>query len=278
MKALLKITIYQPLFNLLVFLIWLMPGNSLALAIVALTLIIRVIFLPSLLKQGVSQEKLRYLQPKIKELQKTHKEDKAAQSRAMIDLYKQAGTSPWGSCLPIIIQLIVLIILYRVFQDGLTTSRFDLLYSFIPHPKAININLFGIDISKPELWFLPIIAGLAQFVQSKIALPKIEKKSTADPMALASSQMVYLIPVMTIYIARQLPAALAVYWITTSIFMIGQQLYINKVLKPKVQDEMAAITNKITAAEPVAKARDDQKQIAGGKGVSVTIRQKKRQI
>ncbi len=180
MKAFLKAAIYTPLFNILIFLVWLMPNHSLGLAIIAITLIMRFIFLPSSLKQGVSQEKLRLLQPRLKELQEKHKGDKSAQSKAMMDLYKQAGTSPWGACLPMIVQLVVLILLYRVFQIGLSTSRFDLLYSWMPRPDFINTSFFGIDLSKPDLWVLPILAALAQFGQSFLALPKkdpTQKKS-----------------------------------------------------------------------------------------------------
>jgi YidC/Oxa1 family membrane protein insertase len=277
MKAVLKAIIYQPLFNILVFLIWLMPNNNLGLAIIALTVIMRLLFLPSGIKQGASQEKLRLLQPKIKELQETHKEDKTAQSKAMIDLYKQAGTSPWGACLPIIVQLIVLILLYRVFQIGLTTARFDLLYSFIPHPSTINTSFLGIDLSKPDLWILPIIAGVLQFIQSKIAMPpKSDKKSSIEenPMMAATNQMIYLFPIMTIFIARGLPSALAVYWITTSIFMIGQQYYINKVVKPRVHAQMKDLQPKTIDTLPAA-AKENQTKKEPGKGVSVTIRRRK---
>ncbi len=295
MKAFLKAAIYTPLFNILIFLVWLMPNHSLGLAIIAITLIMRFIFLPSSLKQGVSQEKLRLLQPRLKELQEKHKGDKSAQSKAMMDLYKQAGTSPWGACLPMIVQLVVLILLYRVFQIGLSTSRFDLLYSWMPRPDFINTSFFGIDLSKPDLWVLPILAALAQFGQSFLALPKkdpTQKKAEADnPMMAATNQMMYFFPIITLFIARKLPAALAVYWVTTSLFMILQQLYINKVLKPRARAHMANLDSispdNINAIKTVPAGAD--KMIAGSnkivgpvednkpaaKGVSVTIRRKK---
>lgn len=280
MKALLKSAIYQPLFNILIFLVWLMPNHSLGLAIIAITAIMRLIFLPSSLKQGASQEKLRILQPKIKELQTKHKDDKTAQSKAMIALYKEAGTSPWGACLPLIAQLLVLVLLYRVFQIGLTTDRFDLLYSFMPRPDSINTFFLGINLSKPDLWILPIVAGALQFVQSRLAMPPAANKKAAaeNPMMAATSQMMYIFPLVTVFIARGLPAALAIYWITTSFFMIIQQYYINKVIKPRINEQLAhlkpaeIISTEVTAsgdtvpAEPVAKS--------SGKGVSVTIRKK----
>lgn len=273
MKAFFKAIIYQPLFNLLIFLIWLMPNHSLGLAIIALTVIMRLAFLPSSLKQGSSQEKLRILQPKIKELQEKHKGDKTAQSKAMIDLYKQAGTSPWGACLPLIIQIIVLVLLYRVFQIGLSTSRFDLLYSFVPRPADINIHFLGVDLSKPDLWVLPIIAGAFQFVQSKLALPNQKKGEKSDnPMMMATNNMMYIFPIMTIFIARRLPAALAIYWITTSIFMVLQQLYINRVIKPRVRLSLADIS--FVKEEDKKLSELEGKTATPGKGVSVIVRKK----
>jgi len=273
MKALLKVSIYQPLFNLLVFLIWLMPGNSLGLAIIALTVIIRIIFLPSMLKQGASQEKLRILQPKIKDLQARHKGDKTAQSKALIDLYKEAGTSPWGACLPVIAQMVVLLLLYKVFQIGLTTARFDLLYDFVPRPSEINTLFFGIDLSKPDLWILPIIAGVFQFIQSKLSMGK-PSKDADNPMMTAMSQVMYVLPVMTVFIGRKFPAALVIYWITTSIFMILQQLYINRFIKPRIRQQLGSM--KIESTKPVEKpAKSEEVKAIAGKGVSVSIRKRK---
>jgi YidC/Oxa1 family membrane protein insertase len=278
MKAFFKALLYQPLFNILIFLVWLMPNNNLGLAIIAITVIMRIIFLPSSIKQGESQEKLRILQPKIKELQEKHKGDKAAQSKAMIDLYKQAGTSPWGACLPLIVQLGVLILLYRVFQIGLTTERFDLLYAFVPRPEYINTTFLGIDLSKPELWFLPITAGVAQFIQSKLAMPAKQPKAKPDdnPMAMATGQMVYIFPIVTIFIGRSLPAALLIYWVTTSLFMVGQQIYINRVVKPRVDQQLAHLKpSEILAIDQEKPAKKEDKKKVLGKGVSVTIRKKK---
>lgn len=286
MKAFLKATIYTPLFNVLIFLVWLMPNHSLGLAIIGITLIMRLIFLPSSLKQGVSQEKLRLLQPQLKELQAKHKGDKNAQSKAMMDLYKQAGTSPWGACLPMIVQLIVLILLYRVFQIGLTTSRFDLLYSWVPRPDYINITFFGIDLSKPDLWVLPILAGVAQFIQSFLAMPRKDatrKKTEADnPMMAATNQMMYFFPIITVFIARKLPAALAVYWVTTSLFMVLQQLYINKVLKPRAREHLKGMSLTETTSLASDKLLTGPDKIESpikadtpmAKGVSVTIRKR----
>ena len=280
MKAFLKAIIYQPLFNLLIFLVWLMPNHNLGLAVIVLTIIIRLIFLPSGLKQGVSAEKMRLLQPKIKKIQEKYKDDKTAQSQAMMSLYKQAGTSPWGACLPMLVQIVVLILLYRVFQIGFSTSRFDLLYKFIPRPDSINTTFLGINLSKPDPWVLPIATGIIQFFQSKLTMPPKQKGGDDNPMMAATGQMMYLFPIMTIFIARNLPAALPIYWMTSSAFMVVQQIYINKVLKPRVNAHLEQLPDlhdlgsvpqiseaKVTSTENILEKKET-------KGVTVSIRKK----
>jgi YidC/Oxa1 family membrane protein insertase len=200
----------------------------------------------------------------------------------MIDLYKEAGTSPWGACLPLIIQLLVLVLLYRVFNIGLSTARFDLLYKFMPRPDSINTFFLGINLSKPNLWVLPILAGALQFVQSRLAMPPTNRKKGSvedNPMMAATSQMMYIFPLVTVFIARGLPAALAIYWITTSAFMIIQQYYINQVIKPRVREQLAHLTPaEIISTEVtesgVVPAESAKEVKSAGKGVSVTIRKK----
>lgn len=235
MKDFFTTILYVPLYNVLMLFVWLSPGNYLWVAIVVLTLLIRFILLPTSLKAARAQVKLQALQPEMNRIRKEIK-DQQAQGRALMDLYKREGASPFGSCLPLLIQLPILIILYQVFRGGFTTENFHLLYSFLPHPQAININFFGIDLSKPELWILPITAGLSQFVLSKMMMlptPKATdgKKTEPDAMQMANKQMVYLFPIMTIFIGRSIPAALSLYWVVTTVFGIVQQYYVNKTVK-----------------------------------------------
>ena len=219
--------LFIPIYNLLMFFVWLLPGNSLAMAIIAVTIILRIALLPSSIKASKSQLELQKLQPLMNEIRRKYKGDQKKQSEEMMKLYKEHKVSPFGSCLPLIIQLIVLVIFYRVVMIGFNADHFNLLYSFIPHPASINLNFFGINMAKPDLWILPIIAGVLQFIQAKmIPQPPMQKKSN-DPMAMMNKQMIYFFPLITIFIARSLPAGLAVYWIVTSLFMIFQQWHIN---------------------------------------------------
>ena len=234
MKEFFKTILYTPLYNILMFLVWLVPGNSVGLAIIILTIIIRTLLLPASLKASKAQVKLQALQPKIQKLRNEIK-DQQAQGKAMMEMYKKEGVSPFGSCLPMLIQLPIIFVLYRVFTVGLDESRFSLLYSFVPQPENINTYFLGFDLAKPDLWILPIIAGASQFVLTRLTMPpkdaNNDKDSKADPMQAVTKQMMYFFPIITVIIARSFPAAIALYWIVTTIFGVIQQIYVNKTIK-----------------------------------------------
>ena len=232
-KDIIKAVLYKPLFNLLVFLVWLMPGNNIGLGIILLTVIIRFALYGTQKNSIVSQKKMQEIQPELEEIKQKYAKDQQAQAQATMDLYKRNNINPFSSCLPLLIQLPILIVLYKVFTVGLTTERFDLLYNFTPRPEVINTMFLGMDLANPSI-ILAIIAGALQFIQSKMMMPSQPKKAkkTGNPtdamMNSFSTQMVYMFPIMTVIIAIKLPGALPLYWIVTTLFMIIQQLIINR--------------------------------------------------
>ncbi len=216
--------LYQPIFNALIFLAWLIPGHSIGWAIIGLTVLIRLLLLPTANQTFVQQARMKALQPKVDALKDIHGHDKAAHSKATMELYAAEKFNPLGGCLPSLIQLPILIVMYRVFVDGLTTEHFSLLYSFTPHMSDINTSWLGFNLTKPDLWILPILAGLGQYFQAKqmadMNKPVDGKVDPNDMTAAMSKQFMYLFPIMTIFIARSLPAAMSVYWIIFSLFSV----------------------------------------------------------
>lgn len=224
---------YQPILNLLVFLYNVIPGHDIGLAIIAMTIIIKLALLP-LSKQSIkSQKALQDLQPKIDELKKKLANNKEAQAKAMMDLYKQEKVNPFSSCLPLLIQLPFLWAVFRVFRDGLNGASLALVYPFITRPETINHISFGlVDLSKPNV-VLAVLAGLAQFWQAKMMTTKrAEVKNGAakdeDMMAIMNKQMLYIMPVLTVFIGITLPGGLSLYWFTLTMLTALQQLYIFK--------------------------------------------------
>ncbi len=227
--------LYRPLFNVLVWLYNIIPGNDLGLSIIVLTISIRFIFYPLSKKAIQSQKAISVLQPKIKEIQKKYK-NKEEQAKAMMELYKKYKVNPMAGCLPILIQLPILIALYRVFFSGLNLETLDILYGFIQRPDSLNLMFLGlIDLSQRNI-FLAVIAGFFQFVQAKMIMPKGVAKQKGksgglDFSSMMSQQMLYFMPIITIFIAWNLPSALPLYWIVITIFGVVQQYFTKNEIK-----------------------------------------------
>jgi YidC/Oxa1 family membrane protein insertase len=225
--------LYQPLFNGLILLYQYLPGHDFGIAVITLTVIIRIILYPLMIKSIRSQRALTDLQPKIQEIQKKHKEDKEKQSKEMMALYQREKINPFGGCLPLLIQLPILIALYRVFWHGFQPETMSFLYSFVPHPGAIDPSFLGIVNLGEASIVVAFLAGIAQFFQTKMMTPKTKNKPKERGTATQFSntmqkQMLYFFPIFTVFILWRLPAAIGIYWIVTALFSIGQQYLILK--------------------------------------------------
>ena len=227
------VILYQPLFNSLILLYNYVPGHDFGIAIICLTLIIRIILFPLSIKATKSQKALQTLQPKLQELQKKYKEDKEKQAKEILDLYKTEKINPFSGLFLALIQLPILLALYRVFWGGLNPKELTGLYSFVLNPGHINsLFLHIIDLSKANLVFA-ILAGLVQYFQTKMLLPTSANKTSGqskenDFANVMQKQMVYFFPVFTIIILISLPSALGLYWIVSGLFSIAQQYLIFK--------------------------------------------------
>jgi len=226
--------LYQPLFNALVWLYNSVPGHDFGIAIIILTLIIKVVLYPTSVKAVKSQRGLQKLQPRLLELQKKYKDDKEKQAKEIFDLYKREKINPFSGLFLALIQIPILIALYQVFWNGLKVSELaKVLYSFVLNPGQINpMFLHLIDLSKPNMW-LAVLAGLVQFYQTKMLLPQMAavsngKDKAPDFSQVMQKQMLYIFPVMTVVILISLPSALGLYWIISGVFSIVQQYYILK--------------------------------------------------
>lgn len=218
--------IYRPLLNLLVFFYNIIPGHDIGVVIILVTIVIRLLLAPSFHKSLKSQKAMNDLQPKLNEMREKLKDDKEAQAKAMMELYKEHKINPLSSCLPLLLQLPILIGLYQVFRVALGGHDIAGLYSFIKAPAIISAQFLGlVDLSKPSIAF-GVIAGLAQFWQSKMMMPKVAgQDATTKAMQM---QTTYVLPVISVIIAIKLPAGLPLYWIVTTLFAVAQQYYIKR--------------------------------------------------
>jgi len=227
--------LYRPIYNLLILFYNIVPGHDIGLTIILLTIVIKLILYPFSLQSIKAQKEMKEIQPKLAELQKKYKNNKEELARATMELYKKEKISPLSGCLPLLVQLPFLIAVFQVFRNGLNSEGFSLLYPFIHNPGSLNPRMFNLaffDLSKP-VWLFAIIAGLAQFWQTKMletkAPPKeIAKKEGArdeSTMAIMNKQMMYLMPGVTVFIGLTLPGGLTLYWLLSTLLMVAQQYY-----------------------------------------------------
>jgi len=257
---------YIPIYNMLVYLINIMPGRSLGLAIVLLTAILRLILLIPNHKALKSQKALQDIQPKIDEIKKKHKGNQQAASLEIMQLWKDNKVNPAGSCLPMLIQFPILIALFYVIKDGLNPDKIVLVYDFLSNVTLDNIKtmFLWLDLTKINFYVLPFVVGGLQFAQMKLMQAK-KKKTTGGPehgrgkkkkkdkkapqdtqaqMQNATKMMTYFMPVMIAFFTASMPAGVGIYWGTSTLFGIGQQLFINKGSEKKSDEPTIKIINK----------------------------------
>lgn len=238
MIALWNTIFYEPLYNALVFLTGIIPGADIGIAVILLTIIVRIILYPLTQKSIVSQAKLRMLEPKINKIKELYP-NKEEQTKKILELYKTEKVNPFSGCLNVIfIQLPIIIALYQVFLRGLPFDP-EALYSFVHIPEYINIKFLGIiDLAAKSLP-LAIIAGITQYIQAKVALPRqasseVESKKGNFQADLAKSmqfQALYFFPILIAFFGYNVVAAAPLYWITSNLFTIGQEIAVRKKLR-----------------------------------------------
>lgn len=237
MLDLLQIILYNPIYNALVFLIDVLPGASVGLSIIILTLLVKMILLPVAHKTIKSQAMMREVDPEIKKL-KEKKLDRQAEAIQTMELYKKNGVNPFSGCLLLLIQLPIIITLYLVLLHELPNINISLIYPFIPRPEMVNMVFLGFfDLSKGSI-ILALLAGATQFAQMSISLPtppkrkplkKHEKPNFSEELTRnMTTQMKYVLPIFIVFAAFYLSAAIALYWITNNLFTTAHELFVKR--------------------------------------------------
>ncbi len=223
--------LYRPLFNLLIWLYDVIPGAELGFAIIALTLIVKLALWPLTHASLKSQKALQDLQPKLDALKAEHKDDKEKLAKAMMELYSSEKVNPLSSCLPILVQIPILIALYRVLSAGLHVESLSDLYGFVHNPGTINQMFLGIiDLGQRNIP-LAVISGICQFFQTRMLIARRPPKQVRgapgakdeEMLTSMNQSMMYMMPVMTTVIGASLPGGLTLYWVAINLISIAQQ-------------------------------------------------------
>lgn len=235
---------YQPVFNVLILLYNFIPGKDLGVAIILLTALFRAAMLPLSMKAAVTQKKFTELQPRVKEIQERLKANKDQQAKELLALYQKEKVNPFAGILPLLIQIPILLALFQVFKNGFQAEQISNLYWFVQNPVHLNPMFLGfLDLQARSLW-IGVVAAVLQFIQSKQMMPKpsLNAPKKNDFASNMQNSMVYFSPLLTLLILPQLPAAVGLYWVTTSVFSIWQQWYINRKSEARnLKPETAAV-------------------------------------
>ena len=224
---------YNPLYNGLVLLLDIFPWLDLGVTIIIFTLIVKLILFPLSQKSVITQAKIKKIEPEIKEIKEKYK-DKQEQALKTMELYKREKINPLSGFLQILIQIPIIFALYFIFiRAGFPEIDTEILYSFIEAPTQIKMVFLGfVDVNQKSI-ILALAAGITQFLQAKIMSPTIQPKKEGDGLGAdfarsMSLQMRYVFPVIVFFIAYSISAAIAIYWTTSNVFMIGQELYVKR--------------------------------------------------
>ena len=222
------VALIRPLLNALV-LLYAYLFHSMALAIIALTVLIRVITYPLTLRQLRSTARMQALQPQLQAIQQRNKGNPQAVQRETMRLYREAGINPLGCLGPMVIQFVLWIPLYSVISKGLgdLPGTFvylsQRLYSWLPAGASLlpfNNHFLWLDLTLPDPFpILPVLVGASTWAQQKIMQP-----SSATPAQRQQQQMMlFLFPIMLGFLAFTFPSGLALYWVVSNVISVGMQ-------------------------------------------------------
>lgn len=239
MTYLYNLIFYRPILNVLIYFYETVALRDFGIAVVLITVLIRLVLYPLFHKSAKQQIVMQRIQPKIKKIQEQHKNDKEKQAQALMDLYKEHGVNPFSSILLLIVQIPIMLGLYWVVRSALIPGNIAGLYSFVAQPQTVNALFLGLfNLAQPSI-ILILLAAVAQYFQARLAIYRDPtEKGPLSPAEKMARQMVYIGPIVTIVVFYALPAAVGLYWLVTSLFSIGQQIVINRHFK---KGEEAAI-------------------------------------
>lgn len=234
--------IYNPLYNGLVFLLNTFPFIDVGIAVVLMTIVVKLILFPLSRAAARTQIMLRALAPQLEELKKKYKDTPQEQAQATLQLYKKNNVKPFSSFFLILVQLPVIFALYFIFlRGGLPDIHMNILYPFITAPQTIDMHFLGIlDVTSRSI-VVALLTGISQYIQISLVTPKRnkagkEKKDDSLSSSFAQSmqfQMRYFMPVVITIISYTLPSLIGLYWITSNVFTILQELFVRREMAKK---------------------------------------------
>ncbi len=231
--------VYQPIYNALALVIGIVPGGDMGIAIIVVTLLVRVILFPLSLASIRTQIVMREIDPELRRIRETHKDNREELARRTMALFKEKRVNPFAGFLFILIQLPIIIGLYMVLMSESAVVSFDssLLYPFVVVPESASLMFLGvIDLAGKSL-LLAALVGITQFLYARfMPTPPVSKSGTGTTPSFQDDfarsmhiQMRYVFPILMAGVAYFTSAAIALYFIVSNVFSIGQELLVRRI-------------------------------------------------
>lgn len=225
--------IYEPLYNGLVFLVDVVPAHDMGIAVILLTIAVKIVLYP-LSRQAVrTQMAMRTVAPEIEAIKKKNLE-KQDEARAIFALYRDRGIRPFASFFLFLFQFPILFGLYWVFwKGGLPSVDIDRLYAFVAIPERVSMEFLGLIDLRERSVVLAGLAGITQLIYARLSMgprkPRTSDASFSNDLAHSFDlQARYMLPIIVAFISFTIASAVALYWTASNLFMIGQELYMGR--------------------------------------------------
>lgn len=231
----------KPLLNALILIASIIPQHDLGMAIILLTLAVKLALYIPTQRALEGQKKMQLLQPKFEAIRREYKEDPVKMQQETMKIWKEHNVNPFQSMVPLLVQFPVLIGLFYVVQDvvHLDTARHLIYPVYQDLAWTFDTNFFGLDLTKPYVWIFPPILVALQFIQIKLSLVIADKKKAKEiaktttaavdtPQEVQQKVMLYVLPLMIGFFSLSYASALSIYWGFSTLFAIGQQMIVNR--------------------------------------------------
>ncbi|KKW07945.1 MAG: Stage III sporulation protein J [Candidatus Kaiserbacteria bacterium GW2011_GWC2_49_12] len=228
--------VHDPLYNGLIFLVDVLPSHDVGIAVVLLTIIVRIIIFPLSKSAVETQRKMKDIAPDVEKLKEKYKDKREEQGRAILTLYREKGIRPLANLGLLFAQLPILIGLYWVFAwGGLPDVDPTILYSFVNVPGTVDMLFLGSIAMDGHSVILALLVSASQFVYMRLSMGPRQKATqptgtsfSADMARSLDLQMRYFLPLMIGGISYYIVAAAPLYWTVSNLFMIGQELFMGR--------------------------------------------------
>ena len=230
---------FDPIYNILVYFIDVVPGGDVGLSIILTTIVVKVFLLPLSLKAARTQKIMKELDPKLKEIKERLKDKREEQAREMMEVYRDAGLNPFASVILLFVQIPIIIALYFSVARGggvpLPEINTTVLYAFVPTPETVNMIFLGfMDITQKSLP-LALLAGITQFIHAQLSIPKPEPRKKDEVLDMKADfarsmqlQMRYMMPLIIFMVAYTISAAIAIYFTISNLMALVQEYLVRR--------------------------------------------------